>query len=67
MFAFGLFFKLYFWAVCFIFAYDELNALIFLFALQVMEMLKLGNVTRVATKVITYGKTEITSNFYIKT
>ena len=31
-----------------------------------MEMLKLGKVTRVATEVITYGKTEITSNLYIK-
>ena len=30
-------------------------------------MLKLGKVTRVATEVITYGKTGITSNLYIKT
>jgi len=32
-----------------------------------MELLKLGKVTRVATKAITYEKTEITSNLYIKT
>lgn len=31
MFAFDLFFKLFFWVVCFIFACDELNALIFCF------------------------------------
>ena len=65
MFDSDLLLKLCFWVVCFIFAFDGLNALIF-FALQVVKLQRLGKVTMVASKVITYGTNEITSNLYMK-
>ena len=67
MFAFDLLLKLCFWAVCFIFSFNELNALNFYFSLQVVKLQRIGKVTKVASEVITYGTNEITSNLYMKT
>lgn len=67
IFASDLLLKLCFWAVCFIFSFDGLNALTFCFVLQVVKLQRLGKVTKAASEVITYETNEITSNLYMKT